>query len=830
MKKFYLLLALVLMAGAINAQHVPNFDARARLAKADKLYTNFPSSENEKCGTETVNGQSVTYYRGWDKNQKKLYWSNGAEQETVIFSSSDISSKLSGRNLMDVFENFVIRAKDKDQWQHYYGRSSSGDITYNSEDKTAISYAVCFYHDNTLLSKMEFWSGDVKIAPLRALCGIDKATELSINEINSINKVTIKSNCNNGQVYFEEAYFISAYKGLSTMVYRGSHQEQQIINGIPQYDYDNLDEHGNPTPVMITVSDDCYEGYLDRDNVDIGNAYIDPSYLIRSNHLWVEINDGTGDKPNDRTFDMIADDSGKEGTLSFSLPYMTGIDMSEVTFTALDFDREANVLYRCIYENKRRDLHRNPTIPDPEHGIFNPEYEDYVAKSKYVTVRDLYNSRYNGPFYDQGHVYDKIGNGYALNLTVRGNVYLNEKAIKHVNSIYWQSISGNTVRRIHCQDMSLTKNVIKARTTRKPLEPSMWPNPNTDGFRNRAYPVHPYYSGPNNWSDVVRGDWNREHTFNYADLSNYNKLRIIGSPNTVFNVRYATSLSGTNVTAWEPELHVKTDANGEVNIDLDLYKSSEKKLYLQVIYFDGLESNPSGITDVRDQYYVNDIELFEGEGREVDLVGTANLNDPNITANMFHLWNDDANYIWQYGTIVRWRDPGFDSNIGNLGSGELLYGNGSVNPEAYADLTGYKAIRIYGTGKFRISFNRTDETHITQIPIESNGPYAELDISNYEYFHLNSIKVEFGATASVDYIKLVEDEEADYILYGNGSCFEQNSAAIDPSVKNAVNDPTAKVIDARARCNNMEVPFDYDTFGSTTDQNATNSESKCTLH
>lgn len=798
MKKFFLLMALVLTAGVVHAQSL-NFGQRANLTQAVRLDADFPSNTIlEVNGTGTVNGVSVTYYNGWDAGEKKLFWSGdpGGSQEVTIFSHDYITNYLHGRSLLDVFENFVIRAKDASEWKHYYGNSSNGEVTYNSSDNSAITYAVCFYSGDDLLSTMMFWSGDVKIAPLRALCKGDKATELKISEINSIDRVTIKSNSPNGQVYIEEAYFISPYKGLSTMVYRGSHQEQQIINGIPQYNYNSLDEHGNPTPVMITVSDDCYKGYLDRDNIDIGNAYIDPSYLIRSNHLWVEIDE------TNRTFDMIADGSNKGGTLSFSLPYWDGIDMSEVTFTALDFDRNANVLERCIYENKRVDLHRNPT----NNG--SAEYIAWTEKARDVLVRDLYNSRYNGPFYDQ--------NGKnALDLSRRGDdAYISDKAIKHVNSIYWQSVSGNTERRIHCQDMSLTKNVIKARTTRKPLEPSMWPNPNTWGFRNRAYPVHPYYSGPNNWSDVVRGDWDPEHTFNYADLSNYNKLRIIGSPNTVFNVRYATSLSGTNVTAWEPELHVKTDANGEVNIDLDIYKSSEKKLYLQVIYFDGLEDDPEhDIPPVRDQYYVNDVELFEGEGREVDLVGSPNPNDPNITANMFHIWNDDANYKWQYGTIVRWTDSGFRSNTGDLGSGDLLYGNGSVDPDKYADLTGYKAIRVYGQGNFRISYNRQDYNSCPQIDITSNGTYAELDISNFEYFHLNSIKVPFGQSSHVDYIKLVEDEEADYILYGNGSCFEQNRAAIDPSVLNAVNDPTAKVIDARARCNNMEVPFADPPFG-----------------
>ena len=806
MKKFYLLLALVLMVGVVHAQGY-NFGERANLTYAEKLYANFPNSTNvvdkDINGnniTGTVDGVGVTYFHGWDKEQNKLYWSHN-EYELDIFTASDLSNKLNGKNLMDVFENFVIRTKDTSTWQHYYGRSSSGDVTSNSSDNTAITYAVCFYNGTNLLSKMEFWSGDVKIAPLRALCKTDKKTELTINEINSINRVTIKSNSPNGQVYFEEAYFISAYK--------------------------NID-------------------YTDRQGIDIGNAYIDPSYLIRSNHLWLEINDGTNGKPNDRSFEMVADGSNKVGTLSFSLPYMEGIDMTDVTFTALDFDRKADVLSRCIYENRRLDLHRNPTVG-------SSEYADWRAKTKDVLVRDLYNSRYNGPFYDQN-------GGNALDLTTRGDVYLTDKAIKHVNSIYWQSVTGTTERRIKCQNMSLTKNTIKARTTRKALEPTMWPQPDVAGFRSRlTYPIQPYYENEGNWSDVVRGDWNDgtspaegaphlERTRNCADFSRYNKMRITGSPNTSFDIRFSTKATVEDISSPDDlqVIVVKTDAHGEVNVDLDIYdnfllhailfhndRDNELGLYnLRTQLGRGATETTPAVAGLRDNLWVNNVELFEGEGRLVDLIGSPNQDN---SENMFHVYNVDNNYQWQYGTIVRWA-----ANMGgqsvfventNVNSGDVIWGTMGLYPQNYADLTGYKAIRVYSNtsgGRLRFIFNtkenstiqvREDKTvtinkqdNIHHYYPELEGLYyAELDISNYDYCHLNGIKA--LSSFEVKAIKLVEDEEADYVCYGNGSCYEQNRAAIDPSVQKAVNDATAKVIDMRARCNNMEVPFDEDMFG-----------------
>jgi len=84
-------------------------------------------------------------------------------------------------------------------------------------------------------------------------------------------------------------------------------------------------------------------------------------------------------------------------------------------------------------------------------------------------------------------------------------------------------------------------------------------------------------------------------------------------------------------------------------------------------------------------------------------------------------------------------------------------------------------------------------------------------LSNYNFFHLNGI---YGLTNDgVHKITLIENEEVDYVLYGNGSCYEQKKAKKDNSVIDAVNDKTAKVIDARPRCNNMEEPFEGKKFG-----------------
>ena len=45
MKKFFLLMALVLMAGVVHAENTPNFGSRANLKQAVKLYAEYPQQQ-----------------------------------------------------------------------------------------------------------------------------------------------------------------------------------------------------------------------------------------------------------------------------------------------------------------------------------------------------------------------------------------------------------------------------------------------------------------------------------------------------------------------------------------------------------------------------------------------------------------------------------------------------------------------------------------------------------------------------------------------------------------------------------------------------------------
>lgn len=139
---------------------------------------------------------------------------------------------------------------------------------------------------------------------------------------------------------------------------------------------------------------------------------------------------------------------------------------------------------------------------------------------------------------------------------------------------------------------------------------------------------------------------------------------------------------------------------------------------------------------------------------------TLAADEVNLTTSMFRDWTHWDNLI-DNGTT------GCAYVIGRQeGEGFTLYGNGSVLGKTFADLTGYKALRIYtGVGdQFRILMNRTDDgggsAPVTEVIIKGDEHgVATLDISKYKEFHLNAIKIPFGIPyVTVKAITLVYDD------------------------------------------------------------------------
>lgn len=139
---------------------------------------------------------------------------------------------------------------------------------------------------------------------------------------------------------------------------------------------------------------------------------------------------------------------------------------------------------------------------------------------------------------------------------------------------------------------------------------------------------------------------------------------------------------------------------------------------------------------------------------------TLAYDEVNLTTSMFRDWTHWDNLI-DKGTT------GCAYVIGRQdGQGTTLYGDVNVLGKNFADLTGYKALRIYtGVGdQFRILINRTDDgggsAPVTEVIIKGDEHgVATLDISAYKEFHLNAIKIPYGIPyVTVKAIALVYDD------------------------------------------------------------------------
>lgn len=180
-------------------------------------------------------------------------------------------------------------------------------------------------------------------------------------------------------------------------------------------------------------------------------------------------------------------------------------------------------------------------------------------------------------------------------------------------------------------------------------------------------------------------------------------------------------------------------------------------------------------------------------------------NEVNLTTSMFRDWT-------HWNDLIDNGATGCDNEIGKkLEQGKVIYGNGSVLGKTFADLTGYKTLRIYASkdDQFRILMNRPSdngEATAPEITITADeSGVATLDISTYENFHLNAIKLPWnGRNVTVKAIALV---------YGDSPVFSETSywnpiskATLQPNV-------TRNLV---AGLNTICLPFNVDAsqFGS----------------
>lgn len=269
---------------------------------------------------------------------------------------------------------------------------------------------------------------------------------------------------------------------------------------------------------------------------------------------------------------------------------------------------------------------------------------------------------------------------------------------------------------------------------------------------------------------------------------------------------------------------VRLDSKGLANVDIKEIVDADGFYHLNAIKV------PYGYSgSVKLDY----IKLYADEDRIVEL-----------NEDLYHSWNRAEN-----GTVTRlkafggkMKDSSLHHLINEIGTGntltdgKVIFGNDGSKfyKEDYAELTGYKKIKVTGTPGlnvrivYNVSQNESEENGIKQDcifkewskPIGENGT-IEMDIREFVYFHLNGIKVGWGSTpGTIDKVELISDERVDYVLEGNGTLSTTDDEAkakadggtngnIGTNAMAALNDVGARVFDARPRVSNSRTSIAY---------------------
>ncbi len=504
----------------------------------------------------------------------------------------------------------------------------------------------------------------------------------------------------------------------------------------------------------------------------------------------------------------------KTGRIQLSVPF-SGFDMSEVTVVSMDNAEDGDVIGRwiCGY----LDYYRHYNVPESHWN-----YDDKHNKDIYLAtenenphdIRTLYVSRYNGEF--EPPVDDKTYPAYQEYKT-------------KVNNIYWDTKNDESYS-MTIYDICITKNHVITRNggNHTKLSQNLYHvydqqgNMTSESTSDGGDFVEIGTDGISGDGKTVYGRGDNVKWYNYADLSNFYKMQIKGTPKAelriMANREYAESGDGGSMR----ETYVRLDNNGLANVDIAAIVAEDGMYHLNAI------KTPWGYSESVKLDY---IKLYGEEDGIVEL-----------NSELFHSWIRDENT-----TVTREIGKGgtnaasygiFTNQIGTgntIGQGGTIYGpNYMILKENYAELTGYKTLRVYGTDgmDIRLVFNRTkndadleDGENAADFQqdvrkVISNG-YADFDLRPYVYFHLNSIKNYYGGTGTISKVELISDERVDYVLEGNGTLSKTadeakslreggtNAIPWGGCAMDAINDVGARVIDGRTRVNISRTSLAY---------------------
>ncbi len=283
-----------------------------------------------------------------------------------------------------------------------------------------------------------------------------------------------------------------------------------------------------------------------------------------------------------------------------------------------------------------------------------------------------------------------------------------------------------------------------------------------DGFDDYAKPTDAEPA----WDDYTYGTtveggaviYGNGSVFNttYADITGTTVMRITGTPG--ITVRVMMNRQADNTLK---ELQPIIGEDGKVEVDLSGYEY----VHLNAIKMQW------GNTGAVQSVILNPSDAEEKVKNE-----PGEYADTPLTKDMYKSWDGFDDYAKPTTAVPAWDDYTWGTEVE---AGAVIYGNGSVLNSTYADITGATVMRINGTPgvQLRILLNRQADNSLVEIqpnPTISDEGYVDVDLSEYEYVHVNAIKTGWGSVkGAVESIILNPSEEPELIT-GENWTFDAN--------------------------------------------------------
>lgn len=568
----------------------------------------------------------------------------------------------------------------------------------------------------------------------------------------------------------------------------------------------------NWRPVYGVVSSyhnpDYYTDLAGKECLEITTTSQNPRFVF---------NDGT-----DKRVEVKYDDPGQNYITKDGDKYSVNLDRinTEKGMVHLNgiFLQDANGSYICTaVVTKSNSAQANYTLTDTDmqhyyNSVYNGDFTNWINNGSVTpnTVNYMY-YELNGN--EHNECYDSTDPRWSTNMPIyvyKDNGEIDKQVGFLVNVDKDGKLIDNPERiTMHIKDICLTKNKVEARQNHVDLggegpdNKSKLQTADTDNYWWQGF-----WQDGNAHSGAYFGHYNPNMGI-YADITGYHTMIFKGEPNTEIELFFNTGTSGA------VSYKIKLDDNTCKD-----YDSSEFPRYYKGTGYATLDlTDPalnlamtanSGEIAKAGHIYLCAIKTAGTVGK-LEYVRFVKDKDElapavrELTQNDFHTWNGTIN-----ATVTRKIAENYDGNLGaSLGAGGVWLGiNGSRGKEeqSYAEVTGYKWMKFEGTenAKVRVLANTWDDGSDWQaakfdktVTLDGNG-VGYLDISNYQYFHVNVIcNPNDGGQATLNKVLLLPDPRVDYVLEGNG--------VLGASAAKALADRAACVIDARTRVNNKEV-------------------------